>query len=245
MGQGRNLFAFTISSDGGLKIIDGPPILAEDSIILVVDEDYACNWLFIGSNTTLIHRRAGMRAANFVRRLGYPLNNSVIGNKCKEFIIIDVEEGAEIRQSKIQQLKSILTRPPPKPVFKTPVETPRIKSPDFRSETIIRPIEELKGRINSSTQSCSSEKLYEAGYRRLGVLLASILLTYNDIRITREAERYMIDAANTRLCSVKVKGDRLIVAESSTFGGVEEKYNIQKRFIRLMEKARKLFGAHS
>ncbi len=245
----RNLFSFLINTAGELKTTNTPPILDDNSIILVVDEDNACNWFYMGLNTTLIHRRAALRAANSIKRFGYTFNNTVIGNRCKEFIIIDVDEEPEVRESKIQRLNSVLKEQSIKPAFKTP-EASQIDSPYFKNNVLIRPIDELKEQIKYSNQYClteskvlkdSSALCNEIGCRKLGVLLTSILSNYSKIKITRDSENYTVESPDVHICRVKIKKDRLIISSSSTFGGEDEKYSIQKKFINLMEKYRNYF----
>ncbi|WEU39982.1 MAG: hypothetical protein OdinLCB4_005800 [Candidatus Odinarchaeum yellowstonii] len=251
MNNERNIFTFRITASGELKIIENPPILDEENIFLVVDDDNSCSWLYIGLNTTLIHRRAALRAANSIKRFGYSFNNKTIGSRCREFIIIDADDESTVRESKTQRLKSVFTLPHAKTVFKT-TEPREVESTIFKNGLLIRPIEELNEQVKDSNQQVSrreildksSELSADTGYRKLGVLLTSILLKYPDIKILRLGEYYVVNSPDKSLCRVKVKNDRLIVSNSLNFGGEEEKYEIQKKFIGLMEKSKTMFKDH-
>ncbi|MEM2109737.1 MAG: hypothetical protein QW327_04540 [Candidatus Odinarchaeota archaeon] len=248
----RKTFQFIINRDGGLQLVDGNPSLFDDnSVILVVDEENYRIWLYIGAAVSLIHKRAAMRAANSIRRFGYHLNESLIGNKCKELIVIDPETDSEQRSTAVQQLKSIINASSSTPVLeKVENASKPFNFTDLKERPLIRPIEELNKSVEHSSGKTStlSKSLVtslktnsETSYRKLGVLLASILSIYPEIKISRLGEGYSVEAPSGVICKLKVKNDRLIVSASSTFGGEKIKYKIQKKFVYLVERMKPLF----
>jgi len=187
-----------------------------------------------------------MRAANSIRRFGYHLNESFIGNKCKELVVIDHETDSDQRALVLQQLKSLITATSSPPVLENIENVSKpFNFTDLKERPLIRPVEELSESFKhlSDGTSTPSKTLTtcETSYRKLGVLLTSILSFYPEIKISRLGEGFMVESPSGVICKLKVKNDRLIVSASSTFGGEKIKYKIQKKFVYLVEKMKPLF----
>jgi len=81
---------FTVE-DGGVStpVKWGKQNLQSDNIILVLDEDNMCVWLWHGKNRSLISRRTALRQAESLKGHGYQNGKSIVGRGLNKIVEID------------------------------------------------------------------------------------------------------------------------------------------------------------
>jgi hypothetical protein len=77
--------------DGGVSspIKWGKQNLQPDNIVIVLDEDNMCVWLWHGKNRSLISRRTALRQAESLKGHGYQNGKSIVGRGMQKIVEID------------------------------------------------------------------------------------------------------------------------------------------------------------
>jgi hypothetical protein len=220
----------------------------DDNILFLIDEVNYKNWLYIGSNTSFIHKRGAMRVANSLKKFGYELNGSIIGRKCTDLEIID-KTSDQTKQDKEEIFYSLFKKSEIK-FEELEVKKPSAVSSNVftKNNVLIRPVSEAL--VNNITQSepeftsidkeitPDKEKGYE-GVNKFGVLVTSILQEFPEIRISKSSKdenEYVVESPDGPVCQLKIDSDKLVISSNSTFGDDDKKIKIQQKFIHLSKK---------
>jgi hypothetical protein len=205
--------------------------LTEDRIVIAIDELKERVWLWQGSATSLVERRAAQRKARSLVSAGYQLGPYRIGRDVTDIEIIEGEvlDDPEIKgyydqliHTLSQQFKiteGVLGRfggtptagpPPPKP---SPSPAPTQPTTPTPSDKPVAPAPKTStiAPTPSTTETVApkpSRELQDLGVIRVGILISSILdffpMCYVSATKTDESTRYSIEDPEGIICQLEV-----------------------------------------
>ncbi len=204
-------------------------VLTHDRIVIAIDELKERVWLWLGSNSTLVERRAAQRKARSLVSAGYQLGPLRIGRDVAQVEIIDGEllDDSDTQDfynrlihTLSQQFKitdqvlgrfsgtpsplpapSSIKPPPPKP--SVPIPTPSQPQPTPSSTPSIA----------STTTDAIAPKptrdLRDLGIIRIGILISTILdhfpLCYISRSSVEDGSRYTVEDPDGTICELELK----------------------------------------
>ena len=236
MADTKNKLTLHITKDGETTLTNIPlNKLPPDGVFLVIDENEKKDYLVIGENVAFIYKRMAMRIANSLKKFGYQLSDgTIIGSNCSELVILDKTDKNTSTEEQEQILKEISKEKTKKPTKQTSNTIKKIADKFAKKNVIIKPLNEA---ITSDAKKTTDVKESSIkGEDKFGILVASILTIYPDIRITQQngaGKRYIIESPEGAICALEIKGDKIVISPESTFGGEEEKFKIQQKFVKL------------
>ncbi len=205
--------------------------LAQDRIVIVIDELKERVWLWQGATTSLVERRAAQRKARSLVSAGYQLGPYRIGRDVTNVEIIDgdILDDPEIKGFHDQLLHTlkqdfkitdgVLGRfsgtpsPPPTPVATSPpaesepspMPTPPPPSPQPK------PVQEqtIPSEAESETVApLPTRELQDLGVIRVGILISSVLdyfpMCYVSATQIEEGTRYTLEDPDGIICQLEV-----------------------------------------
>ncbi|MFW9986737.1 MAG: hypothetical protein ACFFDJ_09255 [Candidatus Odinarchaeota archaeon] len=205
--------------------------LAQDRIVIAIDELKERVWLWQGATTSLVERRAAQRKARSLVSAGYQLGPYRIGRDVTNIEIIDgdILDDPEIKGFHNQLLHTlkqnfkitdgVLGRfsgtpsPPPTPVVTSPPPSPEpsslLKTPTPSTEP--QPVQ-----VQTTSSEPKSEiiaplptrELQDLGVIRVGILISSVLdyfpMCYVSTTQIDEGTRYTLEDPDGIICQLEV-----------------------------------------
>jgi hypothetical protein len=212
--------------------------LTDDRIVMVIDELKERVWLWQGSSTTLVERRAAQRKARSLVSAGYQLGPYRIGRDVTNIEIIDSEilDDPEIKGYYDQLIHSLSQKfkitegvrgrfggtpsPAPPPTEPAPQQAPVEKA------TAPTPAEIETAPALPSAETVApkpSRELQGLGIIRVGILISSILdyfpMCYVSATKTDEGSRYSIEDPEGIICQVEVSQNSVHFLQRYDFRG--------------------------
>ncbi|MCP4762512.1 MAG: hypothetical protein GY870_12090 [archaeon] len=105
---------FTVEDGGVSTPVDwGDQNLTPDNIVMAIDEESLCVWLWYGKNRGLVSRRTAMRQAQSLKGHGYTIGKSLIGRGMNEIVEIDSRKIGRVPEEdeKNNKFMSLLKKP--------------------------------------------------------------------------------------------------------------------------------------
>jgi hypothetical protein len=212
--------------------------LTDDRIVIAIDELKERVWLWQGSSTTLVERRAAQRKARSLVSAGYQLGPYRIGRDVTNIEIIDSEilDDPEIKgyydqlihtlSQKFKITEGVLGRfggtpspapPPTEPASQpAPVEKVTAPTPTVTEAAPAQPTAE-------TVAPKPSRELQGLGIIRVGILISSILdffpMCYVSATKTEEGTRYSIEDPKGIICQVEVSQNSVHFLQRYDFRG--------------------------
>ena len=199
--------------------------LAEDRIVIAIDELKERVWLWQGATTSLVERRAAQRKARSIVSAGYQIGPYRIGRAVSNIEIIegDILDDPEVK-TQYDQLQHTLSQkftisdgvlgrfggtpsPPPAaaeptPPAPTPPTTPPIKPEPQPTPVTTQPT------TTEPVASKPKRDIDDLGVIRVGILISSILdhfsMCYVSTTKIDEGTRYTIEDPNGVICQLDV-----------------------------------------
>ncbi|MFX1564851.1 MAG: hypothetical protein ACFFCH_02550 [Promethearchaeota archaeon] len=218
--------------------------LTEDHIVIAIDELKERVWLWQGSATSLVERRAAQRKARSLVSAGYQLGPYRIGRDVSDIEIIDQEvlDDPEIKgyydqliHTLGQQFKiteGVLGRfsgtptasPPPPQPSPTPAQPPTPAPSDKPSAATPRTSPPAPPPSAAETVAPKpTRELQDLGVIRVGILIASILdffpRCYVSATKIEEGTRYSIEDPEGIICQLEVSHDSVHFLQRYDFRG--------------------------
>ncbi len=233
---------FVLLLDFSSGIIEPLPLsteaLTDDRIVIAIDELKERVWLWQGSSTTLVERRAAQRKARSLVSAGYQLGPYRIGRDVTNIEIIDGEilDDPEIKgyydqlihtlSQKFNITEGVLGRfggtpspapPPTKPAPQpAPVEKVTTPTPAVTEAAPAKPTTE-------TVAPKPSRELQGLGIIRVGILISSILdffpMCYVSVTKTDEGTRYSVEDPEGIICQVEVSQNSVHFLQRYDFRG--------------------------
>ncbi|MHA2406302.1 MAG: hypothetical protein ACXACH_06080 [Candidatus Hermodarchaeia archaeon] len=233
---------FVLLLDFSSGIIEPLPLsteaLTDDRIVIAIDELKERVWLWQGSSTTLVERRAAQRKARSLVSAGYQLGPYRIGRDVTNIEIIDGEilDDPEIKgyydqlihtlSQKFNITEGVLGRfggtpspapPPTKPAPQpAPVEKVTAPTPAVTEAAPAKPTTE-------TVAPKPSRELQGLGIIRVGILISSILdffpMCYVSVTKMDEGTRYSIEDPEGIICQVEVSQNSVHFLQRYDFRG--------------------------
>lgn len=233
---------FVLLLDFSSGIIEPLPLsteaLTDDRIVIAIDELKERVWLWQGSSTTLVERRAAQRKARSLVSAGYQLGPYRIGRDVTNIEIIDGEilDDPEIKgyydqlihtlSQKFNITEGVLGRfggtpspapPPTQPApQRAPVEKVTTPTPAVTEAAPAKPTTE-------TVAPKPSRELQGLGIIRVGILISSILdffpMCYVSVTKTDEGTRYSVEDPEGIICQVEVSQNSVHFLQRYDFRG--------------------------
>jgi hypothetical protein len=220
--------------------------LTEDRIVIVIDEIKERVWLWQGTTTTLVERRAAQRKARSLVSAGYQLGPYRIGRDVTDIEIIDgdILDDPEIKgyydqlvhtlSQKFKITEGVLGRfsgtpsPAPQPTEGVSAPTPKPAStPAPVEKSVPAPKEVTKVAPAPSTAEAVAPKptreLQDLGVIRVGILISSILdffpMCYVSATKIEDGTRYSIEDPDGIICQIEVANGSVHFLQRYDFRG--------------------------
>jgi hypothetical protein len=202
--------------------------LTEDRIVMAIDEIKERVWLWQGSSTSLVERRAAQRKARSLVSAGYQLGPYRIGRDVTNIEIIDGEilDDPEIKgfydqlihtlDQRFKITEGVLGRfsgtpsPAPQPASPAPQPTPPPQSvPVERTPPRPSVSQTIPDQPSAETVAPQpTRELQDLGVIRVGILISSILdffpMCYVSVTKIQDGARYSIEDPEGIICQVEV-----------------------------------------
>lgn len=250
MSSKNTLLILNIDKDGVSNQVElNPDVLDDDTVIFVIDEKNCKDWLYIGARVSFIHKRAAMRIANSLKKFGYKVNNSIVGHRCNELVVIDKTSNEPETRSSEDALRSVISSQiqlKNKPDVE--VAENRSEAGILKDGSLIRPLDQgrtVKDAILQNNKAISLEEDIKndfsvsrdnSGLNKFGVLVASMLQEFPELRIIRNHNKYSVESPTGEICRLELSSDKLLISAESNFGEGDVKAKIQQKFINLTKK---------
>ncbi len=220
--------------------------LTEDRIVMAIDELKERVWLWQGSATSLVERRAAQRKARSLVSAGYQLGPYRIGRDVSDIEIIDGEvlDDPEIKgyydqlvhtlSQKFKITEGVLGRfggtptasPPPPQPSTTPTPTQQPTPAPSEESVAAAPKTSTPVPTPSATETVGpkpTREMQDLGIIRVGILISSILdffpMCYVSATKIEEGTRYSIEDPDGIICQLEVRNGSVHFLQRYDFRG--------------------------
>jgi len=215
--------------------------LADDRIVIAIDELKERVWLWQGASTSLVEQRAAQRKARSIVSAGYQIGPYRIGRDVSNIEIIegDILDDPEVK-TQYDQLHHTLSQkftisdgvlgrfggtPSPAPVaaeVPPPAPTPTTTPPP-QPEPKLTPVTPQPETTTEPVASKPKRDIDDLGVIRVGILLSSILdqfsMCYVSTTKIEEGTRYTIEDPNGIICQIDVTNGSVHFLQRYDFQG--------------------------
>lgn len=210
--------------------------LAQDRIVIAIDELKERVWLWQGATTSLVERRAAQRKARSIVSAGYQIGPYRIGRDVSKMEIIegDILDDPEIK-TQYDQLQHTLGQkftisdgvlgrfsgtPSPLPAAETPTPAP---TPPSTPSPKPAPVDPPPKTTTEPVASTPKRDIDDLGVIRVGILISSILdhfsMCYVSTTKIDEGTRYTIEDPNGIICQLDVTNGSVHFLQRYDFQG--------------------------